>query len=208
MKQLTFSPSGISLELPDEVLTLVKKFSSDMMDEGELFYLLGGLALSPWTKKEIVVEIGTYIGSTAALLAITLRLLGREGCPILSIDPFDRIEQEELNAQGCFPKYLENIKHYGVEDICLPLIALSEQAAPVVPDRVGFLIVDGSHLYEGAKKDLELYAPKVVPGGVIFMDDYGQAYPGVQRAVDEYFTPDSPWSPVHKSYFVIFQRKM
>jgi len=206
MNILKFTPSQVEVELPETVMALAKQFRSEMMDEGELAHLAACLALSPWTGKEIVVEIGTYIGITAAFLAKTLRLLGREGGKILSIDPFERLPQEELNAQGSYSKYLETISKNMVEDICLPLIALSGQAAPVVPEKIGLLIVDGSHLFPGVMQDLELYSPKVVPGGIVFLDDYVPPYPGVQRAIDEFFTPDKPWSILHKTYFVAMRR--
>jgi cephalosporin hydroxylase len=198
--------SRIEVELPEAVLALAGQFSSEMMDKGELSHLAACLAISPWSGTEIVVEIGTYLGSTAAFLAKTLRLLGREGCKILNIDPFERMAQEESNARGSYQKYLETINQHQVEDICLPLIALSGQAASVVAERIGLLIVDGSHLYPGVMADLQLYAPKVVPGGIVFIDDYIPAYPGVQQAIDEFFTPDQPWSMLSKIYFVAMRR--
>lgn len=52
-----------------------------------------------------------------------------------------------------------------------------------------WIYVDGNHLYEFVKQDLELYHQKVKPGGYITGDDYGVRgwwENGVQRAVDEF----------------------
>jgi hypothetical protein len=52
-----------------------------------------------------------------------------------------------------------------------------------------WLSLDGNHLYEFVKQDLELYYPKVKPGGCIAGDDYGARgwwENGVQRAVEEF----------------------
>jgi hypothetical protein len=52
-----------------------------------------------------------------------------------------------------------------------------------------WIYIDGNHLYEYVKQDLELYYPKVKDGGYICGDDYGtQGYweNGIQRAVDEF----------------------
>lgn len=58
-----------------------------------------------------------------------------------------------------------------------------------------WLYIDGNHLYECVKQDLELYCPKVKDGGYLAGDDYGAAgwwENGVQRAVDE-FTSQRPY---------------
>ena len=52
-----------------------------------------------------------------------------------------------------------------------------------------FVYIDGNHLYEFVKADLEAFASKVKPGGFIGGDDYGVAgwwKDGVTRAVDEF----------------------
>lgn len=52
-----------------------------------------------------------------------------------------------------------------------------------------WVYIDGNHLYEFVKQDLELYHPKVKPGGYIAGDDYGGRGwwgNGVQQAVDEF----------------------
>jgi hypothetical protein len=54
--------------------------------------------------------------------------------------------------------------------------------------------------------DLELYAPKVVPGGFIFIDDYGAAYPDVVRAVDEFIAAHKEMDIVAKEYYVVLRR--
>jgi len=52
-----------------------------------------------------------------------------------------------------------------------------------------FVYIDGNHRYEFVKADLEAYAPKVRPGGLLAGDDYGVEgwwEDGVTRAVDEF----------------------
>lgn len=51
-----------------------------------------------------------------------------------------------------------------------------------------FVLID-CDLYEPVRKGLELFWPKIVPGGVLFIHDYGATYIGVRKAVDEYFGP-------------------
>ena len=61
--------------------------------------------------------------------------------------------------------------------------------------RILTLMIDGDHSYEGAKKDWQLYAPMVEPGGCVIVDDYGNPdWPGVKKAVDEALASDEIWS--------------
>lgn len=49
--------------------------------------------------------------------------------------------------------------------------------------------VDADHSYESVKKDLNAWWPKLKPGAVFFGDDYTKGFPGVGKAVKEFFTP-------------------
>jgi uncharacterized Rossmann fold enzyme len=68
----------------------------------------------------------------------------------------------------------------------------SVEAAAEIPDAsLDFVFIDADHSYEGCKADIEAWAPKVKPGGLIAGHDYeNTAFPkfGVKRAVDEKFT--------------------
>lgn len=61
-----------------------------------------------------------------------------------------------------------------------------EDTLPVrVPDRISLLRLD-TDWYESTRCELEHLFPKLVPGGVLIVDDYGH-WEGCRRAVEEYF---------------------
>jgi hypothetical protein len=66
----------------------------------------------------------------------------------------------------------------------------SALAAQHIPDAsLDWVYIDGNHLYEFVRDDLELFMPKVRSGGCIAGDDYGVDgwwSDGVERAVDEF----------------------
>ena len=68
--------------------------------------------------------------------------------------------------------------------------ACSDQACDLFEDDYfDWIYIDGNHLYEFARKDLDLYYPKVKQGGFIAGDDYGEGgwwQGGVKKAVDEF----------------------
>jgi SAM-dependent methyltransferase len=66
----------------------------------------------------------------------------------------------------------------------------SQVLAPTFPDEYfDWVYVDGNHLYEFVKQDLESFYPKLRPGGFLAGDDYhdrGWWKGGVKQAVDEF----------------------
>lgn len=203
---VAFNQSGQRVHLSGAVQGWAAALASGMMDSGELTYLAAALSVYPWDGRSLVVEIGAYVGSTSAFMAKVLQDLGHR-VPILSIDPFERAVPGPADPQGVYAAYLRTIQEHRVGDVCLPLVAFSKDAAPVVPDAIGVLVVDGGHEHSVVQGDLRDYAPKVRPGGFVFVDDYSDAFPGVRRAVDEYFVETCPFTIVHKSYFVVAQRR-
>lgn len=53
------------------------------------------------------------------------------------------------------------------------------------PERLGLLRLD-TDWYESTRHELEHLYPRLAPGGVLILDDYGH-WDGARRAVDEYF---------------------
>jgi len=67
----------------------------------------------------------------------------------------------------------------------------SEEAAKHIDDdSLDFCFIDGNHLYEYIKRDIELYYPKVKKGGLFGGHDYDMPGTGIKQAVDECFSKD------------------
>lgn len=47
------------------------------------------------------------------------------------------------------------------------------------------IFIDMDHTYDSVKRDIELWLPKVKPGGILAGDDYRNTIPGVIEAVEE-----------------------
>jgi len=60
-----------------------------------------------------------------------------------------------------------------------------------IPDKISILRLD-TDLYLTTKIQLETLYPKLVSGGILYIDDYGIC-PGVRSAVDEYFIDQKIW---------------
>lgn len=205
--RMMLSLSGVVVDLPDSLAAMADEHASAMLDARELVNLAGALALMPLRGGEqgLVVEIGAYRGRSSVFMARALRALGR-AATILSIDPFEAAPRDSLNPRGSFSAYLRQVRSAGMEEVCIPMVAYAHRAAAAVPDRIGVLVVDGDHRYESVCRDLALYAPKLLPGGLVFIDDYAPAYADVIKATDEFFAGNAQFEILHTSYFVIARR--
>ena len=117
-------------------------------------------------------------------------------------EEMDRIYYSVLNR-------FEQEINSGIVTICR---VSSEKSAHDFSDNYfDWVYIDGNHLYEYVKKDLELYYPKVRPGGFITGDDYGVVgwwNNGVQRAVDEFVKVRNLRLDVIESQFIIHKPRV
>ena len=143
------------------------------------------------------VEIGVWRGQSVCYAAVEI-INKNKNITIDAIDTWEGSPEENLHIkdphlQGTlYDIFLANIEP--VKHIITPVRIDSVKAAARYEDKsIDFVFIDGSHLYESVKADIEAWLPKVKVGGYIGGHDYGnQNEPtnGVQRAVDERFNTD------------------
>jgi len=88
-----------------------------------------------------------------------------------------------------FYKFLANVCSHGLQDQVIPFPQTSSIAARWLTRKqvqADLVYVDASHDYEDVLADLVSYYPLVRPGGILFGDDFGDAWPGVPKAVTEF----------------------
>jgi len=145
-----------------------------------------------------VVECGAAQGGSAALMALTLRQLKSrrklwvfdtfEGLPAPSSeDPdFELADLFTGTCVGTVNEVRELFHRLGVVDGVQFVKGLFQETLPVTPvSQIAVLHIDGDW-YESVKVCLECLYDKVVPNGVIQLDDYGY-WKGARKAVDEFF---------------------
>lgn len=137
-----------------------------------------------------IVELGVFQGGTALRLA--WGAAQGNGAHVTGIDPWD------LPGNVYDPPFTDSAserwaRHWvlsmGYSSRIQLVKAFSEQVAlhyGLESRPIGLLFVDGDHTEEGARRDIELWAPHLAPGAVIAVDDYGHPdWPGVAQAVDK-----------------------
>lgn len=128
-------------------------------------------------------EIGVFRGDTSENLLAEFPLL-----TLYCVDPYSTYEQypEEETKQvlaAAEQECRQKLTRFG--DRAIPVKEFSIKAAGIFPDNsLDFVFIDANHEYEFVKEDMEIWFPKVRPGGLFSGHDY--RWGGVNRAVNEW----------------------
>lgn len=131
-----------------------------------------------------VCEVGAFCGLSAWLMGMSAKSL-------VSIDHFSSATdgQRHTGHLTTLEDYKRSVSRYS--NVKPPVIATSEQAAPMFPDAsFDFIFIDADHSYEAVRDDIQRWWPKLKPGGTMAFHDYRHNdFKGVERALDEIFGP-------------------
>jgi predicted O-methyltransferase YrrM len=114
--------------------------------------------------RELVgAEIGTYKGEHAENILNELNVK-----KLYCVDPYIQ-EQEDYNSE-----FWNNLTSEEVERIAVKRLSkFKKRYVKIHPSNanciknIDFVYIDGDHSYQGAKKDIEIYYPKLKKGGII-----------------------------------------
>jgi hypothetical protein len=150
---------------------------------------MAGLILG--VKPAVVVELGVFGGKSLIPQALALQSLGSG--VIYGIDPWENaacVEGENDKAndewwqgvplQQVFESCQELMRRFELSN-CHLLRQRSERVATTFGDEIAVLHVDGNHSELASCRDVELWLPKVRPGGFVWADDAN--WPTTQKAL-------------------------
>ena len=134
--------------------------------------------------KGVIVEIGSWKGRSTIWL-------GHGSCAgrrvkIHAVDPHTGSpeHQNEANRVWTFDEFQQNLRTAGVNDVVVPHVDFSVNAARQFHEPIELIFIDGLHDYDSVKADFEAWFPKVIEGGIMaFHDTTGWA--GPRRLVAE-----------------------
>lgn len=149
--------------------------------------------VSKTTEPSEFVEVGAWMGASSNYMATQIKEAGK---PIhfTTIDTWKGTDDEDIHQDivgkfngDIFYEFMENTVLSNNKIDCIK--DTSENAAKLYQNNsIDFIMLDGGHSYEAVTDDIKTWYPKVKPGGIISGDDYGtNVFPGLNRAVDEYF---------------------
>lgn len=145
-----------------------------------------------------VLEIGSYRGLSAWCMAHSAR-------HISCLDTFrawtngqtQNTEEEGFTTLDAFldaMKDFTNVSH---------AVGTSMQGLHIFELAYDMIFLDANHEYDEVRKDIGKWWPRVKPGGVMALHDYGHwDYPGVKRAADEVFGDLGEYAPGTQDWVV------
>lgn len=156
-------------------------------------------ALAQWTHRrgQCIVEIGSYRGTSATVLALALRSAASHSF-IISVDPH---VDEPHNREHVFLA----LRQVNESNRLVQFNCHSDQAARLLGRGVASMVfIDGDHSYAQVLADYENYREVLAPGGVLVFHDYDYSdhnaqpalHPGVRRVVDERVIRDPSFRPI------------
>ena len=159
---------------------LLKQVSS----RGELIHLLNDLGLNGEA-----AELGVYRGKYSEEILSIWKPPGR----LHLIDIWEEIDNYNYIRNSDMNKTINRLKKFGADRYNL-VKKYTTEAALIYPDNYfDFIYLDASHTYESARRDIQMWWPKLKQGGIFAGDDYiiGNYEPagyrfGVKDAVDEF----------------------
>jgi glycosyltransferase involved in cell wall biosynthesis len=157
-----------------------------------------GTSLARYGRDKDCLEIGSYKGKSANYIAAVANTL-------VCVDPFraDHTGQNQFVDYTTLQDFLKNTAKF--KNIT-PVIGKSEDVHhQFKDDQFGMMFIDGMHDYDSVMSDIKNYYPKLKNGGAMCFHDYQKDWPGVIRAVDEFFgKPDF----VHDTVAVCIKAKV
>ena len=119
----------------------------------------------------VIVEIGSWKGKSTIWIGNGSK--SGNGVKIYAIDPHTGSSEHQGDGGEIwtFEEFKKNLKNAEVDDVVVPLLKTSQEAANSFNEPVEFIFIDGAHEYELVKLDFNLWFPKVINGGIIAFHD-------------------------------------
>lgn len=129
-----------------------------------------------------VVEIGSYLGASACILADSIS--ERHG-RLMCVDTWTNLAMSE-GSRDTFAEFTRNTSCF--KNTITPVRCDSVEAAARIAEPIDLLFIDGDHSFEGCSRDLRAWLPRLRSGGIVALHDFDWA-DGVRESVRDYLFP-------------------
>ncbi|MCX6239070.1 MAG: class I SAM-dependent methyltransferase [Bacteroidia bacterium] len=158
----------------------------------------------------LFVEVRSWYGCSTAFMAVEI-INSKKNMKIYAVDTWEGagglLSDENLAKHGNIFEFFKSNLSSVIEYINPMKMTSIEAAKKFENSSLDFVFIDANHDYDFIKEDIEVWYPKVRSGGYIGGHDYSTTYPGVIRAVDEFFTNKENLDIIRTSWLFFKQNK-
>lgn len=138
---------------------------------------------------QILVEVGSWKGKSTAWMASNIKK-SQKNLKFYCVDTWcgslEHAKDSSIIKNTLYDEFLSNMRP--LAGFFEPMRMTSIEASKLFSNQsIDFVYLDASHKYQDVKDDLNAWFPKIKLGGVIAGDDYIAGWPGVIKAVNEFF---------------------
>ncbi|MEA2763221.1 MAG: 1-O-methyltransferase [Gemmatimonadaceae bacterium] len=164
------------------------------LSEREARCIMIAAALAPAEGKNL--EIGSFKGRSTIGIAHVCRHYGLG--KLVAVDPHTAPCATDPDLKGktdTLEDFRANLTRAGLSDQVDTRVMLSGNLASKWSDPIRFLWIDGDHTYPGAKADVQLFKPYLVPGALLLMHDVLGTHYGSLRVFIEHVLGSDDFGP-------------
>lgn len=173
-------------------------------------------ALIQQLKPSLIIEVGSWMGLSAANMAASCKALGLNDTAVVCVDTWLGSKEHwrdpnlvgHLELQNGYPtfyrRFMTNMVQAGVSDVIVPVPMPSQIGASYLKDfklQAELIYIDGSHEEKDVYDDLTAYWDLLHPGGVVFGDDF--PWESVANAVKAFCAEKGCVYTVHEINWII-----
>lgn len=139
------------------------------------------------------LEVGVFLGQSLARMGELRPDIG-----LIAVDPWIAEPSHGWEGLGIFAPevvphgslflaFLYHMRKHAADVLARTQVIRGTAETVTIHQKVDLLFIDGAHDYSSVWADLHAFAPCVRAGGIIAGHDYHVDFPGVVRAVNDYF---------------------
>lgn len=171
-----------------------------------IYQALKRVVLVPGVAGSNMAEVGVYKGGGSYFIASTLAALGCDSIVLNCFDTFEGHAAQDVKNEDPLQRVsafndtsFESVKTYLSEfpNVRIFKGRIQETSHEVSGKQFSFIHLD-MDLYEPTAYALRFFDERLLPGGIVVVDDYGfLTCPGVKQAVDEFVEKNVAYFGMH-----------
>ncbi len=129
-----------------------------------------------------LLEIGSYCGKSAYFIGVACK---EKNSILFSVDHHRGSEEQQIDQEyfdpdlfdekanriNTFPLFEKTIKKASLDDVVVPIVAMSKIAGKMWSTPLSMLFIDGGHSLDDALEDYHTWEKHIVPNGFLVIHD-------------------------------------